>query len=294
MNWGYRDEPGITVDLRGGGYQLQQVSTDRGLFVFDGLGQGYALLRPLIPTGQGLKAHTDEVVVPLRCDKPTVANLGIYSGDVRPVPPARLIVATDPASVQPGETIDVTLTVRNDLPTAISNAVVTDLFPQRLKPVSITASRGEAVLTDGRMLALWIGQLDAGETVSATVGVRVDPTARQGEMLANRVSLLYAESMADQQLLELTVGEALAMPVVDAPADGSVPEGQALAAAEATPQPVAAAPAMSVTVGLTTTAAATGEQAPMTLPVTGGETALLPLAGLVLAGLGFASRLLRR
>jgi uncharacterized repeat protein (TIGR01451 family) len=243
VNWGYQNEPGVTLRLTGDSYELTQVSTSDGRYEFAGLGQGYAILQPLLTDSQRktLAVHTDQVAVPLKCDLPAIANMGLYSGGKRPQPPASLTVMADKTTAAPGSSLRFQFKVRNGLPNDISNVIVTDLFPAPLQIVSAEAGRGEPEALGGRMFALPLGVIHSGEEVSATVTVQVDPSARSGEQVVNRTTLLYAESMADQVVSAITIGK------------GVVTHVEPVALLTTSPAVVAAAAVLSPALSLTTT-----------------------------------------
>jgi len=210
MNWGYQDEPGVTLAMNGDTYYLSQISTSEGDYSFRGLGKGYAVLSPALTGAQaGLHVYTDKVAVPLQCDRPVVLNLGIYSGETDPQPPAYLMVTAADTKADPGDTIEFEIVARNGLPTAISHVVISDLFPTPLKISDAETSRGDATIADKRMLSVYVGDMESGETVTATVSAKMDRWTLRGEKLENRVTLMYAESMADQVVSAITVGKGI-------------------------------------------------------------------------------------
>lgn len=212
MNWGYQNEPGVTLVMNGDTYYLSQISTSDGQYSFRGLGKGYAVLSPALTGAQGgLHVYTDKVAVPLQCEHPVVLNLGIYSGQTDPQPPAYLTVTTADTQANPGDTVQFNIAARNDLPTAISHVVITDLFPTPLKISHVETSRGEATIADKRMLSVYVGDMESGETVTATISAKIDRWTLRGEKLENRVTLLYAESMADQVVSTITIGKGIAI-----------------------------------------------------------------------------------
>jgi uncharacterized repeat protein (TIGR01451 family) len=314
VNWGFRNEPGVTLNLAGGGYEASQISGNEGQYEFRGLGQGYAVLRPVLPAAQAQSLHiyADQIAVPLTCGSPAVVNVGLYSGDQRPQAPARLTVA-EAGTAEPGSTLTVTMTVENNLPTGISKVVVTDLLPDRLQYVDARAAKGQTSIQDGRMVAWNVGQLANGETASARLTVRVDPAATAGDLIAHRVSLLYAEAMADQVLTTIAVGQGLAGELSLPEAAPAIVENNVATATVAAPKTPAAQTAatpvaalkpgkpVSATIELTpslplVTNTVPLEGQPAKLPTTGaapGGTAM-PLIGLGLLAVAMAMRVLRR
>ena len=213
MNWGYQNEPGVTLAMNGDTYYLSQISTSDGEYGFRGLGQGYAVLSPALTGAQAeLHIYTDKVAVPLQCERPVVLNLGVYSGETGPRPPAYLSVTAKDTKANPGDTVQFDVVARNELPTAISHVVITDLFPTPLKITAAKATRGETAIADKRMLSVYVGDMESGETVTATVRAQIDRWTLRGEKLENRITLMYAESMADQVVSTVTVGKGVSVP----------------------------------------------------------------------------------
>ena len=212
VNWGYQNEPGVTLQLEGNAYNLSQVSASDGRYDFRGLGQGYAILKPLLIGGQkDLKIHTDDVALSLRCGFDDILNVGIYSGGDRPQPPAYLSLAVDETSAEPGDVFDLIIKARNTLPTSISNVIITDLFPSFIKVKGVEVTQGSPEVLDDRMLSIYIGNMDSGAEVTATVALEVIAATSSGKTAVNRTTLLYAESMADQAVSTFTVGEKVAI-----------------------------------------------------------------------------------
>ncbi len=305
VNWGFRNEPGIKLDLAGGGYEASQISGNEGQYEFRGLGQGYAVLRPILPAAQAQSLHVyaDQIAVPLTCGNADVVNVGVYSGDVLPQPPAYLVVQTAGAA-EPGTTLTFTITVQNDLPTGISKVVVTDLLPDQLQYVDAKAAKGQMTIQDGRMVAWNIGKMADAEATDATLTVRVNTEASTGDLIANRVSLLYAEAIADQVLTTTSVGQGFSEEL-------SLPEAAPEIAEAGESAPTVAAPEVQVpAVEPTPTASAAIELAPAlplltgTLPIEGQPAKLpttgaaggaaMPLIGLGLVAVVLATRFLRR
>jgi len=297
VNWGFRNEPGVTLSLSGGGYEVTQVSGAEGQYEFGGMGQGYALLRPVLPSAQAQSLHVlaDQIGVPLTCGQPAVVNVGLYSGDKRPQTPAHLQVVAQ-GNAAPGAPLTLTVSVKNDLPTGISHVVVTDLLPERLQYVGAKAAKVGTAVLDGRMLVWNLDHMAAGETALATWIVRVNPAAENGDLIANRISLLYAEAIADQALTTIAVGQGLASELAEA--ESAAPaSGKMEAPAPATAKPTVSArveitPSLPLVTG--TIPLAEG-QAPTKLPTTGAPAGgmPMPLVGVGLVAVAALARFLR-
>jgi uncharacterized repeat protein (TIGR01451 family) len=118
-----------------------------------------------------------------------------------------------PEQLIPGDNIPLKLTVKNDLPTEISNVVVTDLMPQGLTAVEVTAaSTGPENLqiidagVDGQLVVAFLDKMGPGDEANIFVTVTVSNRVRPGTQMRNTATLFYRESAADQDSLDLIVG----------------------------------------------------------------------------------------
>jgi hypothetical protein len=173
------------------------------------------------------------------------------------------------------------------MPHSISHVFVTDFLPDGLTVADVTTTRGTVEVLDGRMVTVNIGDLPQGAKETIQIVAQVDPKLTYGVRLKNIASLLYAESAADQAWATLTVGSAagvaaatptlLTSPSPDQPVTPAT-------TAEETPTPEPSTLVADQTPG-------PGDEL---LPVTGGGmTAVLPMAGFVLALLLLGVRHLR-
>ena len=64
VNWGYRSEPELHVTLTGAGWMVETITDSSAHFMFDNLGEGVALLNPVLPEGSGLHPMTVDLAVP--------------------------------------------------------------------------------------------------------------------------------------------------------------------------------------------------------------------------------------
>jgi uncharacterized repeat protein (TIGR01451 family) len=291
INWGFQNEPGITLRLGDGGWETTQVTSTDGSYQFGPLGEGVAFLSVDLPSKQAevLRPMADDVAIRLRCDFDMIANLGLYSSPSRPDPPATLTMGVSRTGLMPGGTVTFYLPIENGMPHSISHVFVTDFLPDGLTVADVTTTRGTVEVLDGRMVTVNIGDLPQGAKETIQIVAQVDATLAYGTRLKNVASLLYAESAADQAWATLTVGStaevAAATPTPltsPSPAQPSTPTPATTA--EETPPPALPTPV--------------ADQTPVPddelLPVTGGElTAVLPMAGFVLALLLLGVRHLR-
>jgi uncharacterized repeat protein (TIGR01451 family) len=295
INWGFQNEPGITLRLGDGGWESTQVTSTDGYFQFGALGQGVAFLSPDLSSEQAetLRPMADEVAIRLRCDFDLVANLGLYSSAARPDPPATLTMGVSQTALSPGATVIFYLTLNNAMPHAISHVFVTDYVPEGLIVTDVTTTRGEVEVLDGRMVTVAMGDVpqDSQETIQITA--QVDPNVAYGTRLQNTASLLYAESAADQAWAFLAIGGAAGAAAATPTSLPSTPPAQpdtptpatTAALPEATPTPLPSTPSADQT-------PSPGDDL---LPITGGGAGVaLPGVGIGLAIVVLGARRLRR
>lgn len=282
INWGFQNEPGITLRLGDGNWETAQISSTDGSYQFGPLGQGVAFLSLDLSLGQSetLRPMADDVAIRLRCDFDMTANLGLYSGPSRPDPPATLTMGVSQPALMPGGTVAFYLPIENGMSHSISHVFVTDFLPDGLTVADATTTRGTVEVLEGQMVTVNIGELPQGAKETIQIVAQADPSLAYGAQLKNTASLLYAESAADQAWATLrvgTTGEVAAMtPSILTPASPQP---------SATPSPVTPAeetPTPSITP--TPVADQTPSPGDELLPVTGGGLKpVLPMAGFVLA-----------
>ncbi len=295
INWGFRNEPDIALRLRDGGWETTQVTSTDGRFQFGPLGQGIAFLSAELSPGQAetLGLMANDVAIRLRCDFDIIANLGLYSSQNRPDPPATLTMGVSQGTLTPGGTVVFYLTLQNGMPHPISHVFVTDHLPEGLTVSDVTTTRGTVEVLNSRMVTVNIGDLPQGVQETIQIETQVDPALVYGTRLRNTASLLYAESAADQAWATLMVGGEGRLGVATPPSPST-----SLAT-----EPVAPAPAATVAVPTeeTPTALAPTPLADQTpgptdelLPVTGfGGTVAVPVIGIGLAVVLLGARRLR-
>jgi uncharacterized repeat protein (TIGR01451 family) len=279
INWGFQNEPGVTLRLSDGGWEATQISSSDGRYQFGPLGQGVAFLSPDLASSQAetLRPMANDIAIRLRCDFDVVANLGLYSSPVRPDPPAMLTMGVSQAALNPGGTVTFYLTLQNGMPHAISHVFVTDYLPQGLTVTEVTTSRGTVEVLNGRMVTIDVGDLLPDGTGTIQLTAQADPALAYGTRLQNTASLLYAESAADQAWAVLTIGNTGAMAVATPEAATPMPADESAASLPPTP-------AADQTPG-------PGDEL---LPVTGSGAALVaPVAGIILAIILLGARRLR-
>jgi uncharacterized repeat protein (TIGR01451 family) len=301
INWGFQNEPGVTLRLGDGGWEARQITATDGRYQFGPLGQGVAFLSIDLSPKQAetLRPMVDDVAIRLRCDFDMVANLGLYSSPARPDPPATLTMGVSQAALLPGGEVTFYLTLKNDMPHSISHVFVTDYLPDGLSAADVTTTRGAVEVLNGRMVTLSVGDLPQGGQEKIQITAHVDPSLAYGTRLQNTATLLYAESAADQAWANLTIGgtggitapsptstlpPSAAESVMPSPAATGTLEATAAVVAEETPTPPPPTPVAEQTPG-------SGDEL---LPITGGGAPVaLPVVGIGLAVVLLGARRLR-
>jgi uncharacterized repeat protein (TIGR01451 family) len=257
VNWGYQNEPYVKVRLRGGGWDLETTSDDNGYYSFQGLGEGIAFLRPILPEGSALKPMTTDLALRPKGGGQLVVNLGLYTGPAAPTLPVEMSMSVEPEVAGPGSVVVYTIRATNRLDHGISQVLVTDYLPTGLVPVEATVSHSTVEMWDNLVIAD-IGEMAVGDTAVVIIKARIEDNVLPGTVIQNRASFIYAESVAVQAMASLTIGGArpIAKPAAETPT-------------------AVATPTVIETLTVTTTPEPPGD-----LPVTGFG---LPIAGLLFA-----------
>ena len=276
--WGVGGQGEIGLALRDGGWGTHTASSGDGHYNFGALGVGAGVLS--IETGLAeLTPMVDQAAIPLSCDFPIQANIGLYGSGERPTPPGQLTMRADTQFISPGDQATFTLQIKNTLPNPISQVLLTDLFPAGLTIVDAQTSQGKVEIHDQNLLAIQVGSVPEAGTVTVVVKVKATDDLTT-ERIQNRATLFYAESVADQATLDLTVLSQMAA----VEPDTTVAVAAAAAESDATMSVAAAAAGTE-----TTTDQEASAVLPDVLPVTGlglvGTVVGFPLALLAIVGL---------
>jgi uncharacterized repeat protein (TIGR01451 family) len=240
INWGYGGEGGVTLDLGNGSWQLSTVSATDGNYGFGGLGVGVANLHVALSPEQAetLQPHIQDSAVYLNCDYPTIANFAVSGSNV--IPPATISMSAGRTALGAGDGTEIMLTVENNLPTDITNVIVTDFFPNGLSPLEVsTVAATDARIVSapgGQLAAVYLDRLASGEEVNIRILVLGAGDLPAATRLTNTATLFYRESVADQASLDFSIGRGSVLVVEPTAALEATPEvaGQA---ATATPEP---------------------------------------------------------
>jgi hypothetical protein len=228
INWGHGGEGGVTLELGNGSWQLSTVSATDGNYGFGGLGVGVANLHVALSPEQAetLQPHLQDAAVYLNCDYPTIANIAVSGSDV--VPPATISMSAERTALGAGDGTEIILTIENNLPTDITNVIVTDLFQDGLIPreVSTVATTDARIVSapGGQLVAVYFDRLASGDEANIRIMVTSAGDLPAATQLTNTATLFYRESVADQASLDFSIGR------------GAAPVVEATAAIEATPE----------------------------------------------------------
>ncbi len=218
LNWGVGGLGGIGVELKTGSWQVATTSASDGNYSLGNLGVGVAKLHVAVPPEQvGVTPLAQDAGVYLNCDYPVVANLAVYSG-ARPTPPVAIQLSA-PAAVAPGDDTVIRVVVKNNLPTDISNVIVTSLMPAGLTAVNVANAAGSSNVAklidggvDGQLVFAHFDRISPGATENILVTVTAGQNLADGAKVRNIATLFYQESVAAQNWVDLTVNVAAGRP----------------------------------------------------------------------------------
>ena len=196
--WGNRTEPGMTVNLNGGGWMVDTVTDAVGNYVFQNLGSGGGVINPVLAKGGTLKPMTTDLAVPIGGPGDLLVNLGIYGGEEYPTGlPVSIRVAAEPIVVKPGEVVTMTVTITNNTTNSLHQVYITDLFPTDLTPMEIGSTAGTPWI-GGKFAAAAIGLMEPGKVQTLTIAAQLNPNMSPEKIITNKASVFYAESAATQ------------------------------------------------------------------------------------------------
>lgn len=302
INWGFGGEGGVTAELKTGSWQLSTVSATDGNYGFGGLGIGVAVLHVAFTPEQEARFRPliRDAGVYLNCEYPLIANLAL-ANNIIIEPPVTIEMSASQTVLQPGQNVDIILTINNGLPNEITNVVVTDLFAPGLIPVDVVAdvAPGAIKIVDGnengQLVAINLDKVARGVQVRLRIRVAAGARLTNTTQINNAATLFYRESVAHQASLDFTIREGVSIPVplvataITAPIADTTPEADSLVlpTPESTPS---VEPSQAITATTTISLTATNEAEdgedfvpPNDLPTTGEDFVpppdLLPVTG---------------
>jgi hypothetical protein len=195
-----------TVVFVTGGVSVEVVSNESGEYAFEHLGTANGVLNVVPPGGSGLRPVTRDVAVRPRVGVETIVNLGV-SPNGNGAPPLIPSVQLTPGFVGAGEFMTVTVMVKNTLPHAISDAVITNWLPDRVVPIRIHASTGNPYFSENLAIAE-LGTLEPGSGALVEIVAQANGGGSATSALQGQASFFYRESAAGQaKALGGTIGE---------------------------------------------------------------------------------------
>lgn len=211
INWGNRPEANIPIMLRTGSWEVSAVSSSAGLYDFSGLGVGIAWLHIPRAPGETFLPFIQNAAVYLNCDYPTIANIAL-SSDRQVKPPATIQMSAPAEVITPDNPVRVTLTVKNTLPTGITNVIVTNAVPPGLVALNASTSlksdkakvRFVEGGDDGQVIAAYLDTLASGAQAEVFITLAAIEDTPQTHA-RNTATLFYRESAAHQTSLDFTM-----------------------------------------------------------------------------------------
>jgi uncharacterized repeat protein (TIGR01451 family) len=211
INWGNRPETKLPIILRTGSWEVSAISSSAGLYDFSGLGVGIAWLQIPRAPGETFLPFIQNAAVYLNCDYPTIANIAL-SGDRQATPPATIQISAPDEVITPDNPVRVTLTVKNTLPTQISNVIVTNAIPPGLialnASTSLKSDQAKVKFVEGGddsdIIAAYLDTLDSGTRAEVFITLAAIEDTPQTHA-RNTATLFYRESAAHQASLEFTM-----------------------------------------------------------------------------------------
>jgi uncharacterized repeat protein (TIGR01451 family)/LPXTG-motif cell wall-anchored protein len=136
-----------------------------------------------------------------------------YGQTAGPTPTAGVISAVtvtkavNPASGLPNDSLTFSIQIRNNDTTPQPNVVFNDRILDFLEIVSVSSTKGTASFS-GQEARVEIGTLEAGETVTVTIIVRIRPTAQSGDSGVNIASVSAVSGVVTSNPVAISVGQA--------------------------------------------------------------------------------------
>jgi hypothetical protein len=191
-----KPESDVTVVFTVAGVAVEVTSDEYGAYAFPHLGTANGLLNVVPLRGSGLRSVTADVAVRTRSGVETVVNLGVSSNG-RDAPPLIPMVQLTPDYVSAGEVMTVSVLVKNTLPHAISDAVVTNWLPDSVVPLNIYSSTGNPYFS-GNLAVAELGTLASGGGALVEIVVQSAAGGAAASVLQGRPSFFFRENAAGQ------------------------------------------------------------------------------------------------
>lgn len=126
-----------------------------------------------------------------------------------------LVVAQEitPQDVMPGQMMNIRLVVTNTMAESVTGILLLDHLDPGLRPLEIRASQG-AARVQGQVVLVDVGTMEAGQVVLVLIAARVDPGARNGQIILNQATVDFDGGQASSEI------EAAGLPPAELPATG--------------------------------------------------------------------------
>lgn len=185
-------EGGVTVVIKGDGWQIETVTDTNGYYHVGNLGFGRGVVNLRLPPGA--QPVVFDVPVWLVSGAGIEVDLGFYWGDKKPLP---VLVSSKLA----GNLL--TITVENRTSETATGGVVEIETPAsiRISP-SVNASQGQVIDRDSHQFRFEVGDLEAGETATIQAVLNEVPSLIQAN---ETVPNLLISFNYDQQLTPLLI-----------------------------------------------------------------------------------------
>ncbi len=127
----------------------------------------------------------------------------------------RLVIEQEmaPQDVTPGQTINIRLVVTNTLAESVTGILLLDHLDPGLQPLEVRASQG-AARVQGQVVLVDVGTMEAGQTVLVLIEARVDPSARDGQIILNQATVDFDGGRTSSE------ARAAGLPPAELPATG--------------------------------------------------------------------------
>ncbi|MFZ5916156.1 MAG: hypothetical protein ACOYZ7_04425 [Chloroflexota bacterium] len=153
---------------------IEQTVDAGGNYAFDCLGEGVALLKPVLPPG--LTSLTTDVAVRIGRRAEWRIDLGYYGGAPAPATPLTLTLTSETREIWPGAHVMLTLEVQHRLPQSLAAAWLSLLVPEGLSIGQVRLESGTFEVWQN-LLTIELGDLPPDGAATVQLVVLVTPEA---------------------------------------------------------------------------------------------------------------------
>jgi hypothetical protein len=123
-----------------------------------------------------------------------------------------------PQDVLRGQTLSIQIGITNTLAEEVTGVLLVDHLDPGLQPLVVKATQG-AARVEGQLVLVDVGTMEAGQTILVIIDARVDPVARNGQIILNQTGVEFDGGQVSSEVV------AAGLPPVELPATGR--EGRA-------------------------------------------------------------------